>query len=88
MKYAGEALELIEAAERFFAATGATFRHGGSMAYYAPGPDLIQLHDIPRVAEEQSLGVSNVQFRSSLDLIEPIQLSNRESLGQLLSSVL
>jgi antirestriction protein ArdC len=39
----GEPLQLIEVAERFFAATGATFRHGGNMAYYAPGPDLIQL---------------------------------------------
>ena len=36
-------LEPIEAAERFFASTGATFRHGGNMAYYAPGPDVIQL---------------------------------------------
>jgi len=39
----GEPLQLLEAAERFFAATGATIRHGGNMAYYAPGPDLIQL---------------------------------------------
>ena len=39
----GEPLQLLESAERFFAATGATFRHGGNMAYYAPGPDLIQL---------------------------------------------
>jgi antirestriction protein ArdC len=39
----GEPLQLIEAAERFFAATGATVRHGGNMAYYSPGPDLIQL---------------------------------------------
>lgn len=39
----GEPLQLIEAAERFFAATGATVRHGGNLAYYAPGPDLIQL---------------------------------------------
>ena len=39
----GEPLQLIEAAERFFAATGATVHHGGNMAYYAPGPDLIQL---------------------------------------------
>ncbi len=36
-------MQLIEKAEEFFAATGATFRHGGNMAYYAPGPDLIQL---------------------------------------------
>ena len=39
----GEPLHLLEGAERFFAATGATFRLGGNMAYYAPGPDLIQL---------------------------------------------
>ena len=39
----GERLQLLEGAERFFAATGAAFRHGGNMAYYAPGPDLIQL---------------------------------------------
>src|SRR5947208_143454 len=36
-------LELIESAEGFCAATGAVIRHGGNMAYYAPGPDLIQL---------------------------------------------
>ena len=39
----GEKLQLIEAAEAFFAATGAVIRHGGNMAYYAPGPDVIQL---------------------------------------------
>jgi antirestriction protein ArdC len=38
-----EKLELIESAEQFFAATGAVIRHGGNMAYYAPGPDVIQL---------------------------------------------
>jgi len=35
--------QLIEAAERFFAATAAVVRHGGDAAYYAPGPDVIQL---------------------------------------------
>lgn len=39
----GEPLQLLEGAECFFASTGATFRHGGNMAYYAPRPDLIQL---------------------------------------------
>lgn len=39
----GDPLKLIESAEAFFAATGATFRHGGDSAYYAPGPDYIQL---------------------------------------------
>jgi antirestriction protein ArdC len=38
-----EKMQLIEASEIFFGATGATFRHGGNMAYYAPGPDVIQL---------------------------------------------
>lgn len=36
-------LKLIESVEAFFAATGATFLHGGNRAYYAPGPDHIQL---------------------------------------------
>jgi len=40
---AGEPLELIQSAEYFFTATGAVFRHGGNQAYYAPGPDVIQL---------------------------------------------
>ena len=34
----GEPLQLIENAERFFDATGATFRHGGNRAYCAPPP--------------------------------------------------
>lgn len=38
-----EKMQLIDAAETFFAATGAVFRHGGNRAYYAPGPDVIQL---------------------------------------------
>jgi antirestriction protein ArdC len=33
----------IETADRFFAATGADIRHGGTRAYYAPGPDHIQM---------------------------------------------
>lgn len=39
----GDPLPLIDRAERFFAATGAVVRHGGDRAYYAPGPDVIQL---------------------------------------------
>jgi antirestriction protein ArdC len=31
----------IEAADRFFAATGADVRHGGTRAYYAEGPDYV-----------------------------------------------
>ncbi len=37
------ALQPIAAAEDFFAASGAVFRHGGDQAYYVPSADLIQL---------------------------------------------
>jgi antirestriction protein ArdC len=36
-------LQRIEAADRFFAATGADIRHGGTKAYYAEGPDYVQM---------------------------------------------
>jgi len=32
-------------AEAFFARTGATIRHGGNAAFYAPGPDVVQMPD-------------------------------------------
>jgi antirestriction protein ArdC len=32
-----------EAADRFFAATGAEIRHGGTRAFYAEGPDYVQM---------------------------------------------
>jgi antirestriction protein ArdC len=36
-------LQRIEAADRFFAATDAQIRHGGTRAYYAEGPDYVQM---------------------------------------------
>lgn len=36
-------VEIIERAERFVAATGATIQHGGSSAFYRPSDDLIQM---------------------------------------------
>jgi antirestriction protein ArdC len=36
-------MELHEAAEAFFAGTGATVRHGGSRAFYVPSQDFVQL---------------------------------------------
>ena len=36
-------LQRIEAADRFFAATGADIRHGGTRAYYAEGSDYVQM---------------------------------------------
>lgn len=37
------AVELHQAAEEFFARTGATVRHGGNRAFYAPGGDFVQM---------------------------------------------
>lgn len=36
-------LARIAQADSFFAATGADIRHGGHRAFYAPGPDLVQM---------------------------------------------
>lgn len=38
-----EKMPLIEVAETFFAASRATFRHGGNRAFYSPATDIIQL---------------------------------------------
>ncbi|MCG7400250.1 ArdC family protein [Caballeronia zhejiangensis] len=40
---AAKPLQLIQYVEEFFAKTGATIRHGGNRAYYAPSLDLVQL---------------------------------------------
>lgn len=39
----GEKLQLVETAEQFFAATGATFQHRGNRAFYSSETDAIQL---------------------------------------------
>jgi antirestriction protein ArdC len=36
-------MQRLDAADRFFAATGAEIRHGGTRAYYAEGPDYVQM---------------------------------------------
>src|ERR1700675_1791744 len=36
-------MQRLEAADRFFAATGVELRHGGTRAYYAEGPDYVQM---------------------------------------------
>ncbi|MFL5241538.1 MAG: ArdC family protein [Gemmataceae bacterium] len=38
-----DAAERIDSADQFFASTGADIRHGGNQAYYAPGPDFVQM---------------------------------------------
>jgi len=36
-------MQRLDAADRFFAATGIDIRHGGARAYYAEGPDYVQM---------------------------------------------
>lgn len=46
--------ERIEGADRFVAATGASIRHTGNMAFYAPGPDCIQLPPFEAFCDKES----------------------------------
>lgn len=50
----GQAVDLIEHAEDFFTRTGAAFRHGGNSAFYAPGPDVIQLPPVQAFKDAES----------------------------------
>ncbi len=50
----GPAADLIAHAESFFTRTGAVFRHGGSSAFYAPGPDVIQLPPVQSFRDVES----------------------------------
>jgi len=47
-------LQRIEHAERFVAATNADIRHGGNRAYYAEGPDYIQIPPLPAFNDRES----------------------------------
>jgi antirestriction protein ArdC len=44
----------LEAADRFFAATGAVIRHGGASAFYSPGQDLVQMPEIQAFRDQES----------------------------------
>ena len=47
-------VERIQHADAFFAKTGAIVRHGGDKAFYAPGPDLIQMPPIESFRDVES----------------------------------
>ncbi len=47
-------VDRITEADAFFAATGATIHHGGSKAFYAPGPDMIQMPPIETFRDVES----------------------------------
>ena len=51
---ADQAVDVIDHAEHFFARTGAVFRHGGHSAFYAPGPDVIQLPPVQAFKDAES----------------------------------
>ena len=44
----------IDAADRFFAATGADIRHGGTRAFYAEGPDYVQMPPFETFTDAES----------------------------------
>ncbi len=46
--------ERIGSADRFMTATGATIRHGGNKAFYAPGPDLVQMPPFEAFKDKES----------------------------------
>lgn len=46
--------ERMENADRFIAATGAVIKHGGNSAFYAPGPDLVQLPPFGSFRDKES----------------------------------
>jgi len=47
-------LQRIEAADRFFATTGAEIRSGGTRAFYAEGPDYVQMPPLETFRDAQS----------------------------------
>jgi len=47
-------LQRIERAETYFKATGAVINHGGTRAFYAPGPDRIQMPPFEAFRDEES----------------------------------
>lgn len=49
-----KSVERLEHADAFFRATGATIRHGGAAAFYAPGPDVIQMPSIETFRDIES----------------------------------
>jgi antirestriction protein ArdC len=49
-----DTIERIDRAEGFFAGTGATIRHGGTMAYYNISQDVVQMPPFERFRDPES----------------------------------
>jgi antirestriction protein ArdC len=54
----GETVQRIADAEKFFAATGVTVRHGGNRAYYRPASDHVQMPPIEAFRDAESYYVT------------------------------
>jgi len=48
------AIERLDAVERFFANTGATIRHGGNRAFYSPSLDFVQMPELASFRDAES----------------------------------
>src|SRR5712672_2732815 len=53
-------MQRLEAADRFFAATGIELRHGGTRAYYAEGPDYVQMPPFETFRDAESYAATLV----------------------------
>jgi antirestriction protein ArdC len=51
---ANQDIDRMESVERFFAATGATIRHGGSQAFYSPSNDMVQMPEFQAFRDGES----------------------------------
>ena len=58
--------ERIESADRFMTATGASISHGGNSAFYAPGPDRIQMPPFEAFRDNESY------YATALHGVDPI----------------
>jgi antirestriction protein ArdC len=76
-------IDRIAHADAFFAKTGAVVRHGGDKAFYAPGPDLIQMPPIgvrTRAVRNRTLRANGMRtYAASLSLAG--SLSDRKPSG-------
>jgi antirestriction protein ArdC len=48
------AIERLDAVERFFASTKATIKHGGNRAFYSPSLDFVQMPELPTFRDAES----------------------------------
>jgi len=50
----GKDIDRLDSVEQFFAATGATIKHGGGQAYYMPSQDIVQMPELQAFRDGES----------------------------------